>query len=148
MSDVALPWAVKTPFVEPVTVVHSDTDAMGHTNNVTYLRWLESVAWNHSKSLGMSMARYRELGTGCVARRHELDYLAATFEGEELLLGTWIVENDERLSMWRGYQIFRPADRKLVMQARTHWVCIDMKSGRPKRQPPEFIAAYRAAVPS
>lgn len=129
--------------VLPVTVQDADTDEMGHTNNVVYLGWLERVAWSHSHALGMNMERYRALDAGCVARRHELDYLAATFTGDELLLGTWIAENDRRLTMWRGYQIIRPADNKVVMRARTLWVCVDMKLGRPKRQPAEFLDVYR-----
>ncbi|GAC1620830.1 MAG: thioesterase family protein [Nevskia sp.] len=137
-----LQWEVVTPFVESVTVRPDDTDVMGHTNNVVYLGWLERVAWSHTRALGMGIERYRALNTGCVARRHELDYLAATFAGEELILGTWIDENDGRLSMWRAYQIIRVSDGRTVMRGRTHWVCIDMKTGKPKRQPPEFIEAY------
>ncbi len=127
----------------PVTVLPADTDEMGHTNNVVYLGWLERVAWSHSHALGMNMERYRALDAGCVARRHELDYLAPTFAGDELLLGTWIIENDQRITMWRGYQIIRPSDGKTVMRARTLWVCVDMKRGRPRRQPPEFLAVYK-----
>lgn len=138
-------WEVRAPFVQAVTVRAEDIDEFGHTNNVVYLSWLERVAWAHSQSLGLGMDEYRRLGTGCVARKHELEYLAATFAGEELLLGTWVHENDERLSMWRGYQIVRPADGRTVMRGRTHWVCVDLKSGKPRRMPAEFVKAYRPA---
>lgn len=140
-----LRWEVANPFVEPVIVRAEDTDVMGHTNNVVYLGWLERVAWHHSQALGMTIERYHELNAGCVARRHEIDYLAATFAGEQLIVGTWIEENDGRLSMWRAYQIIRPSDGRTVLRGRTHWVCIDMKTGKPRRQPPEFIEAYVAA---
>ena len=59
-----------------------------------------------------------------------------------MLLGTWVHDNDGKLSMWRRYQIVRVADSKTVLRCQTHWVCIDMKTGRPKRQPPEFLAVY------
>lgn len=140
-------WDVAYPHVLPVTVQPEDTDGMGHTNNVAYLGWLERVAWNHSHKLGMTLERYRTLDAGCVVRRHELDYFAPTFAGEQLLLGTWIIENDARLTMWRGYQIIRPADRKVVLRGKTLWVCVDMKHGRPRRMPPEF-AVYVAAQPA
>src|SRR3546814_8270530 len=68
---------------------------------VVYLSLLERVAWSHSESLGLDFAAYEKLGAGCVARRHELDYLAPTFAGEQLWLATWVHENDFRLSMWR-----------------------------------------------
>lgn len=145
MTD-TISWDVPAPHVERVTVGAEHLDAFGHTNNVVYLQWLEKVAWSHSISLGLGFDAYERLGAGCVARRHELDYLGATFAGDELLLGTWIHECDAKFTMWRAYQIVRAGDGKTVMRARTHWVCIDLKSGRPKRMPAEFVAAYRPVV--
>lgn len=148
MNDSALPWDVVAPFTQAVAVKPEHIDEFGHTNNVVYLGWLEQVAWAHSVSLGLSMQDYRRLGCGCVARKHELEYFAPTFAGEELLLATWVHENDGRLSMWRGYQILRPRDRKTVLRGRTHWVCVDLASGKPRRMPPEFVSAYRPATPA
>lgn len=142
MNSAALAWDIPAPFIQPVTVGPQHLDAFGHTNNVVYLQWLEQVAWAHSNALGLDFDAYERLNAGCVARRHELDYLAATFAGDELLLATWVHENDGRLSMWRRYQIIRASDGKTILRGQTHWVCVDMKSGKPKRQPPEFIVAY------
>ena len=146
MSNQAPSWDVPAPFIEPVTVSVEHLDRFGHTNNVQYLRWLEQVAWAHSASLGLGFDDYERLNAGCVARRHELDYLAATFAGDALLLGTWIHECDAKFTMWRAYQIIRVADGKTVLRGRTQWVCIDMKTGRPKRMPAEFVAAYQPAA--
>lgn len=139
-------WDVAAPYVEKVTVEAQHIDEFGHTNNVVYLQWLERVAWAHSNSLGLSMDDYRRLGAGVVARKHELEYLAPTFAGDELLLGTWVKDNDGRLSMWRAYQIVRPVDRKTVLRGSTHWVCVDLKTGKPRRMPPEFVEGYRPAT--
>lgn len=139
-----LNWDVDAPFVQARTVSDEHLDDFGHTNNVIYLGWLEQLAWAHSVALGFGMADYRRIGTGCVARRHELDYLAPTFAGERLHLATWIAENGGRADMWRAYQIIREQDGKTVLRGRTHWICVDLRSGRPRRQPPEFVAAYRA----
>ena len=136
-------WAVPHPFLVARTVLSADCDRFGHSNNAAYLGWLEELAWAHSESVGLGYDAYERIGCGCVARRHELDYLLPTFAGDELLLGTWIAENTGRLSMWRGYQIIRSRDKRTVLRARTHWVCVDLVSGRPRRQPPEFVAAYR-----
>jgi acyl-CoA thioester hydrolase len=143
MNTPTLSWDVPTPFVQVVDVKAEHLDEFEHTNNVVYLSWLQDVAWAHSVSLGLDMAAYRRLGAGCVARRHELDYLAATFAGDRLHLATWVAENAGRLDMWRAYQVIREQDGKTVLRGRTQWVCVDMQSGRPKRQPPEFVAAYR-----
>lgn len=139
-------WEVEAPYILEVTVEPGDLDGFGHANNVVYLSWLERVAWAHSRSLGLGMDDYRRLGCGCVVRRHELEYLAPAFAGDRLALGTWVQENDGKLSMWRGYQILRPADGRTLLRGRTHWVCVDLASGRPRRMPPEFVNGYRAGV--
>lgn len=141
----ALAWDVPEPFVQIVTVGPGHLDAFGHTNNVVYLGWLQDAAWAHSAALGFSMADYQRIGTGCVARRHELDYLAPTHAGDRLHVATWVAENTGRVDMWRVYQIIREHDARTVLRGRTHWICVDMASGRPRRQPPEFVAAYRPA---
>src|SRR5262249_26320286 len=138
-------WDVAAPFTHAVTVAPGDLDEFGHTNNVVYLAWLEKVAWAHSISLGLSMEAYRRIGCGCVARKHEVEYLAPTFARDELLVGTWIHETDGRLTMWRAYQIVRPRDGRTVLRGRTLWVSVDMTNGKPRRMPPEFVAAYRPA---
>lgn len=148
MTSESLNWDVSQPYVQTLTVGPEHLDEFGHTNNVVYLSWLQDAAWAHSASLGFGMADYQRTGAGCVARRHELDYLAATFPGDVLHVATWVAENAGRLDMWRAYQIIRQQDRKTVLRGRTQWICIDMKSGRPRRQPPEFIAAYVPAVPA
>ena len=147
MSADSLQWDVVSPFVQTLEVGAVHLDAFGHTNNVVYLSWLQDVAWAHSVALGFGMEDYRRVGAGCVARRHELDYLAATFAGDRLHIATWVAENAGRLDMWRAYQIIREQDRKTVLRGRTHWICVDMTSGRPRRQPPEFVAAYKPARP-
>lgn len=137
-----LPWDIAHPFTRKITVTPEHLDGFGHVNNVNYLKWLEDVAWEHSNALGLGWEAYRALNTGCVVHRHELDYLAATFAGDELLSATWIHENSGRLDMWRRYQIIRLADRKTVLRAASRFICVDFTTGRPKRQPREFVAAY------
>lgn len=146
MNAPVLNFDVATPYTQVVTVLDTHLDEFGHTNNVVYLGWLQDVAWAHSASLGFGMEDCRRVGAGCVARRHELDYLAATFAGDTLHVATWIAENTGRVDMWRAYQIIRAQDGKTVLRGRTHWICVDMQTGRPRRQPPEFVAAYRPAV--
>jgi acyl-CoA thioester hydrolase len=138
-------WDTQNPFVLNLEVTEADIDLMGHTNNVVYLRWLEQAAWAHSESLGLDWQAYQRLGRAMVARRHELDYLAPSFAGDRLSIATWLDENDGKLSMWRRYQIIRQDDGQTLLRGRTHWVCVDLASGRPRRQPEEFLRAYAAS---
>ena len=75
------------------------------------------------------------------AREHVLTYLAACFAGDELRLHTWFSQNDG-LRLRREYRFVRPADGKTVFQGHTDWVCVQLSTGRPKRMPAEFQAAY------
>lgn len=95
-----------------VTVPAEAIDVMGHVNNTEYLRFMEQIAWHHTTQLGLGWDLYQKLNRGMVARHTEVDYLAPAFEGENLKIGTWIVHNDERISITRRYQII---DRKSVV---------------------------------
>ncbi len=135
-------WDYAQPFVLQQRVADEHLDAMQHTNNVVYLSWIEMVAWAHSHALGLDFSDYQRLGAGIVARRHEIDYLAPTRRNDEIELATWIIARD-RLSLHRAYQFRRRGDGLTVLRARTHWVCVDMQTGRPRRMPEEFIVAYQ-----
>lgn len=138
-----LPWTPPPQAVMDWTVGPEHTDRFGHTNNAEYVRAMERCAWVHTEALGLGFDVYEALGVGCVVRRHEIDYLAATRLGDALVVGTWIIANDGRLTMTRGFQILRRADRRLVLKAATTFVCVDLASGKPRRMPPEFVAGYR-----
>lgn len=135
-------WDLPNPHVLAMSVPASAIDVMGHANNVEYLRWLEHTAWDHTRALALGWEKYQQLNRGMVARHTELEYLAPAFENDELEIGTWIVENDNRISMVRRYQVRRPADGMTLLRGRTRWVCVAIDSGKPRRMPPEFIEGY------
>ena len=139
-------WDFPAPHLLAMTVPREAIDVMGHANNVEYLRWLENVAWDHSNRLGLDWECYRRLDRAMVARHTELDYLAPAFAGDELLLATWIVENDGRLSITRRYQVLRPADGRTLLRGSTQWVCVEISTGKARRMPPEFLAGYRVTA--
>ena len=47
MDETPLGWQWPQPYLETILVKASDTDRLGHTNNVRYLEWLEGIAWGH-----------------------------------------------------------------------------------------------------
>lgn len=143
MTDPSLPWTPAPQATLAWTVSAEQTDRFLHTNNTEYVRAMERCAWVHTEALGLGFDAYERLGVGCVVRRHEIDYLAATLLGDELVVGTWVAENDGRLTMTRGFQIWRPGDRRLVLRAMTTFVCVDLSNGKPRRMPPEFVAGYQ-----
>ena len=103
-------WDRPDPFTIELAVGSEDIDGLGHANNAVYVAWLERCAWRHSQSLGLDLAEYRRLDRAMAVVRHEIDYLSSAYEGQELVMGTWIVESDQRLKMDRCFQLIRPQD--------------------------------------
>lgn len=141
-------WDLPTPFTIELSVGADDIDGLGHANNAVYVSWLERAAWRHSQQLGLDLVAYRELDRAMAVLRHEIDYLAAAYEDDQLVLATWIVEWDQRLKMQRRFQLIRPADGATLLRAQTTFVCIELSSGKPKRMPEAFIAGYGPALQS
>ena len=139
-------WDRPAPFVIALTVQPDDIDGLGHANNAVYVTWLERCAWQHSQHLGLDLATYRQLDRAMAVVRHEIDYLASAREGDELELGTWILDWDRRLKMTRQFQLLRPRDGAVLLRASTTFVCIELSSGKPKRMPAEFLDGYGQAI--
>lgn len=132
-------------FKYPYTVTHHDIDALNHVNNEVYLKWIINAASAHSNHLGWNFQRYLERQQVFVVRRHELDYLAPAYLGEELMIETWI-ESIEQFKALRFYKITRPKDERFILKAQTLWVYIDLKTGRPVDIPPDVRADFTTAL--
>jgi acyl-CoA thioester hydrolase len=139
-------WDWADAFIIDFAVQDEHIDELGHANNAVYVTWLETAAWQHSQSLGLDMGDYRRLDRAMAVLRHEIDYLAAAYLGDELQLATWIVDSDQRLKMKRNFQLARPADGVTLLRAQTTFVCIQLSTGRPKRMPEAFIEGYGKAL--
>jgi len=135
-------WDRPNPFIVNIRVSASAIDRMNHVNNATYLTWLEKAAWEHTAALDLDWQVHQQLNRSFVAHRTELDYLAAAFLEDELEVATWVVGNDGRLTLERGYQIYRPSDGVTIMRAKTRWVCVEIDTGKPKRMPKEIVEGY------
>lgn len=139
-------WDYPHPHRLDVCPQAQDIDGLKHTNNAVYVQWCERVAWAHSEALGLSLADYQRLDRAMAIRQSHYDYLLPSLEGEALRLGTWLTAGDGKLAMTRCFQLRRASDGQTLMRARWSLVCIEISSGRPRRMPPEFVAAYQSAV--
>lgn len=124
----------KDPFAHSLAVVPADIDAMGHVNNVVYVRWVQEVAaahWSHSASDALQ-ARY-----AWVVLRHEIDYKNPAFL-DDLITGlTWVGD-------YSGARFDRfvklITNNKVLAEAKTTWCLLDATSLRPIRIPEEIIS--------
>ncbi len=142
----ATDWDYPGPHCLAVSPQAADIDGLNHTNNAVYVQWCERVAWAHSEALGLDLSDYRRLDRAMALRHGSYDYLLPSFEGEALMLGTWLTAGDGKLSMTRRFQLRRASDGQTLMRGRWDLVCIEISTGRPRRMPPEFVAVYQAAV--
>lgn len=139
-------WDLPDPFILPITVGKEDTDRLGHANNVVYVRWLEEISWAHIEQLGMTWARHEATGKAMAITRTEVDYLVAANAGEQLILGTWLTDFDGRFRSVRQFQLVRASDGRTLARAVSSHACVDLRSQRPTRVPPEYGDILGAAV--
>lgn len=146
-AGAALDWPVANPFVLRRAAGAADIDGYGHVNNLRYIEWALEIAWAHSAALGFPFEEFERLGAGFVVWRHEFDYAAPAFDGDEIAIATWIAENDGRLRLTRAFEMRRLADAKVIFRGRTKFITIDMATGRPQRMPQVYADAYIVASP-
>lgn len=121
-----------------VDVQAGDIDGQNHVNNTVYLRWVQNVATAHWESLASAEAQD---AIGWVVVRHEIDYKLPANLRDEIVLRTWVGEAS-RLKFERFTEVVRKSDRRLLAKARTLWVPIDSKTGKPVRVPADVRARF------
>jgi acyl-CoA thioester hydrolase len=125
-------------FEMTVAVLPADIDEQNHVNNAVYLRWIQDVATAHWKSLANAEA---QAAMGWVVLRHEIDYRSPATLEDKILLRTWVGQAS-RLKFERFTEILRKIDKQLLAQARTLWVPVDVRTGKPTRVSAELRAQF------
>jgi len=146
MTDCSQLWDHPDPHILRTQVTARDIDGLNHTNNAVYVQWCEQSAWSHSAALGLDLQRYRELDRAMAVTHSEYHYLQASREGEEVAVGTWIVDWDRKLTMTRHFQVIRVDDGTTLLRGNVRFVCIELSTGKPRRLPREFISGYGPVV--
>ena len=146
MTDLDALWDYPGPHLFHTRVEDADMDGLNHTNNAVYVKWCEQVAWSHSVALGLDLEAYRSLDRAMVITRSEFDYLQASRAGDEIAVGTWIVDWDRKLTMNRRFQVIRLGDGVTLLRGAMRFACVELSSGRPRRLPEAFIEGYGPAV--
>jgi acyl-CoA thioester hydrolase len=122
-----------------------DIDELGHVSNITYVKWLQLAATEHSAAVGWDPAAYRALGGVFVVYRHEIDYRAQAYAGDRIELCTW-VQSWSTASSVRRTEMRRCGDGVLLASASTQWAFVSFDGGRPRRIPDELRRAFSQAV--
>ena len=120
-------------------------DELGHVNNAVWVQWIQQVAVTHWDAV--ADAQHKDAYYWIVVR-HEIDYLRAAVLGDRVLVGTWIADTDGKLRVQRRFQVRRATDGETLARARTHYVCINLDSGRAARMPEILQRAYIVTLPA
>lgn len=107
------------------TVQADEIDAQQHVHNLRYLQWSLWAAHRHTESLGWDRQQALQQGVGWVVREHNIQYRAAAFSDDEIVIRTW-VHDMQRFASRRKYWICRPADQSLLAKVETRWVFVDL----------------------
>jgi acyl-CoA thioester hydrolase len=126
-------------FEKEITVSKNDIDFNGHVNNLKYLEWMIDSAMQHSESEGFGVDYYKSHGVSWIAKKHCIEYKLPAFEGDKLILKTWIDEV-KKVSVIRKYEIYK--NEKLISFGFSEWVFVDFNTKRPKRIPKEIIERF------
>ena len=113
-------------------------DDLQHVNNVVYVQFMQDVAGRHWNSKVVKADADQVIW---MVRKHEIEYLAQAFLGDELIVRTWTGENTS-VTWDRHYEIIRIADQKKIIIAKSIWVLLDMQSGKPKRIEDRIIELF------
>ncbi len=119
------------PFSLRLRVAPTDIDDVGHVNNLVYLRWVQDVATAHWRTVA---PHEDQAAIVWIVLRHEIDYKAPAFVGEEIVLQTNVIDASSGVTFERHTTIMRAADERVLARARTIW-CPLNHSGKPQRLP-------------
>jgi len=116
-------------FENTMLVLPEHLDDQNHVNNVMYVKFMQDIAIQHWTSIAPPALNDEIVW---VVKRHEIDYHAPAFLKDELLLKTHT--GAATAVTWdRHYEIIRLSDNKRLITAKSCWVMLDKKTGRPRR---------------
>ena len=136
---------VREPFPDPAPappgavtwkrrVEWRDVDPFGHLNNASYLSYTQEAAIEAGLTYGVTHANSSGAGLGWAMKRNRIEYLLPAMPDEELQIETWLTSL-RQASAVRYSSITRVSDGEQLARAESHWLTVDLDSGKPRRLP-------------
>ena len=134
-------------FTRPFRVRWSETNAEGHVDITSYLRYLIETAWDWGAARALAAAGWppaeleaRELVVS--PRRFHILHQTPAVWGDRLALSVWLRALDETGGEW-AIAVQRPADGAEIAQCTLRWTLADRSSGEARRLPASMAAALQ-----
>nr|WP_301286890.1 thioesterase family protein [Sphingobium sp. OAS761] len=124
------------PHQYPVGIDPDDIDFMGHVNNASYLKWVQSAVLDHWRALAPAEAVAAHLW---VALKHEITYRKPTFLDDEVI-ATVLLEKVQGARAF--YETIIRRGEEVLVEVKSSWCCIDAGTLRPARLAREVIDRF------
>ena len=105
----------------------STSEEIPHVNNAEYVRWIDRTAELATDAVGLTREMLLEAKRMWFVARHEIDYRAESFEGDKLVIATWISDYS-RIRATRRTLVHRPTDGKTILDASTSWAYVNLET--------------------
>ena len=125
-------------FEKQITVNSSHTDQLNHVNNVTYVQWVNDIAWDHWSRV---TKEEWERNYFWVMVNHQIAYKGQAFEGDDITIrtsfdATGTIKSDRRVEFIKK--------GKIIAESITTWCLIDRQTKELLRLPADIKALIEA----
>ena len=138
---IASPMSTAIPHSVPVGIDPADIDFMGHVNNASYLKWVQSAVIDHWRALAPADAVAAHLW---VALKHEITYRRPTFLGD-VVIATVLLNRVQGARAF--YQTVIKRGEEVLAEVQSSWCCLDSETMRPARLAREIIQRFFVTEP-
>ena len=119
----------------------STREEIPHVNNAEYVRWIDRTTELATDAAGLTREILLASKRMWFVARHEIDYRAESFEGDQLIIATWISDHS-KITALRRTVVHRPADNKTILDASTRWVYVNLETRKPTRMKQDVMDRF------
>ena len=120
------------------TVIENDIDYLNYINNIRFLEWIQALGAVKQESISIAIQRQEN---DWVVMRHEIDYLTAAIEGEQLEIKTYVSKCEGATSI-REVDIKNTQTGKLLRKSKTKQCKTGPKTKRHKLIPENILSIF------
>ena len=135
LMQAAIPHAVS------IGIDPADIDFMGHVNNASYLKWVQTAVIDHRRALAPADAVAAHLW---VALKHEITYRRPTFLGDDVV-ATVLLEKVQGARAF--YQTIIRRGEEVLAEVQSSWCCVDAATLRPARLARDVVQRFFMSLP-
>lgn len=130
---------IAVPHSFRIGIEPADIDFMGHVNNASYLKWVQSAVIDHWRALAPAEVVAAHLW---VALKHEITYRRPTFLGDDVIATVLL----NRVQGARAfYQTVIKRGEEVLAEVKSSWCCLDAKTMRPARLARDIVQRFFVA---